>query len=364
VHALNNMGAALLGSGDVSGFGPLEQSLALARKEQLHEAAGRACTNLTTCSILHLDLPRAERYLRDGLAYCEEHELYTHVYYMRAYESRLELLRGRWSEAAALAAQLIQSAALTTIQRIPTLLTLALVRARRGDPGVDAVLDEALRLALPTGELQRIGRVAAARAEAAFYRGDLRLVAREVSVGLDAAQGHRDPWILGELAFWQSRVQGTAATTGIAEPYRLMIEGDWQAAARAWERLGMPYERAMALAAGPEPALREALEIFEPLGAGPLTGMVRQRLRDLGARHIPRGPRASTRGNPAGLTSRELEVLALLTEGHTNVAIARRLHLSAKTIDHHVSSILEKLDARSRAEAVAAAFGLGIVRTT
>jgi DNA-binding NarL/FixJ family response regulator len=55
-------------------------------------------------------------------------------------------------------------------------------------------------------------------------------------------------------------------------------------------------------------------------------------------------------------------VLALLVRGHTNVEIARRLHLSAKTIDHHVSSTLEKLAVRSRTEAVAAAFELGIVK--
>jgi DNA-binding NarL/FixJ family response regulator len=79
-------------------------------------------------------------------------------------------------------------------------------------------------------------------------------------------------------------------------------------------------------------------------------------------RGIPRGPRASTRENPAGLTSREVQVLSLLVHGHTNTELAHRLHVSAKTIDHHVSSILEKLEVRSRTEAVAAAFGLGIVK--
>jgi len=89
---------------------------------------------------------------------------------------------------------------------------------------------------------------------------------------------------------------------------------------------------------------------------------VRHRLRELGVRGIPRGPRASTRGNPAGLTSREVQVLTLLVQGHTTAELARRLHISAKTIDHHVSSILEKLEVRSRTEAVAAAFGLGIIK--
>jgi DNA-binding NarL/FixJ family response regulator len=55
-------------------------------------------------------------------------------------------------------------------------------------------------------------------------------------------------------------------------------------------------------------------------------------------------------------------VLTLLVHGHTNSELAHRLHISAKTVDHHVSSILEKLEVHSRTEAVAAAFGLGIVK--
>jgi DNA-binding CsgD family transcriptional regulator len=228
---------------------------------------------------------------------------------------------------------------------------------------VDALLDEAARLALPTGELQRIGRVAAARAEVAWYRGDLKRVAAEAAVGIKAGVGYRDPWIQGELAYWHHRAGSAAeAVAELAEPYAMMIKGDWEGAACAWNQVNMPYERALALASGPEEALRESLAILEPLGAGPLAAIVRQRLRERGVRGIPRGPRASTRENPAGLTSREVQVLALLVRGHTNTELARRLHVAAKTVEHHVSSILEKLEVHSRTEAVAAAFGLGIVK--
>ena len=93
-----------------------------------------------------------------------------------------------------------------------------------------------------------------------------------------------------------------------------------------------------------------------------MAAMVRRRLRGMGVRGVPRGPHASTRGNPAGLTSREIQILRLLVLGHTNSELAHRLHISAKTIDHHVSAILQKLEVRSRTEAVAAAFGLGILK--
>ena len=66
-------------------------------------------------------------------------------------------------------------------------------------------------------------------------------------------------------------------------------------------------------------------------------------------------------GGGAGLTARELDVLALLGEGLRNADIAGRLHISEKTVDHHVSAILAKLGVRSRQEATRAAAARGIV---
>ncbi len=89
-----------------------------------------------------------------------------------------------------------------------------------------------------------------------------------------------------------------------------------------------------------------------------------RRLRERGIRGVPRGPRRRTRENPAGLTARELEVLTLLGDGLRNAQIARQLVLSEKTVDHHVSAILRKLDVSTRGEAAAAAARLGLLGRT
>jgi DNA-binding CsgD family transcriptional regulator/tetratricopeptide (TPR) repeat protein len=362
-HALNNVGCALMNSGNQAGAAKLEESLAVALEHNLQRHAGRAYANLVSTSVRQHRADLTMRYLAEGIEYCEVHEVQDGLNYTRAYGAHFELNRGNWEKAAGVATDLIEHRTLAIAQRIPALVVLGLVRARRGDPGVDPLLDEAARLGLQTGELQRIGRVSATRAEVAWYRGELALVAREAAVGMKAAAGHWDPWIQGELAYWGSRADRLlTVTTNLAQPYSLMIAGDWEAAGEAWQQLGHPYERALALADGPQEALFESLAILEQLGAGPLAAIVRQRLRELGVRGIPRGPRASTRGNPAGLTSREVQVLRLLVQGHTNTELAHRLHVSTKTVDHHVSAILEKLDVHSRTEAVAAAFGLGIVK--
>ena len=107
--------------------------------------------------------------------------------------------------------------------------------------------------------------------------------------------------------------------------------------------------------------MRSALAAFERLGAQPAAALARARLRELGVRAVPRGPRPATRASPAGLTRRETEVLALVAAGHHTPEIASRLFLSPRTVENHLSAILAKLDAASRADAVAAARRLGIV---
>jgi len=134
------------------------------------------------------------------------------------------------------------------------------------------------------------------------------------------------------------------------------LRGDWRGAAAAWREAGDPYEAALELAEGDAAAATEAVRELEALGATAAAAWARERLKALGA-PVPRGPRAATRANPAGLTPRQLAVFELLREGLTNAEIAERLVLSVRTVDHHVAAILSKLGVSSRREAAAIELG-------
>ena len=219
----------------------------------------------------------------------------------------------------------------------------------------------------PTMELDRIAMAAAGRAEAAWLAGDQGAVAQITDAPLALALERKNAFILGEVAYWRWRagLKKELAARLAAEPYASSIAGEWEKAAALWREIGCPYEAALALAdGGDETALRRALDELQALGARPATAIVARRLRERGARGVPRGPHRSTRENPAGLTARELEVLALIAEGMRNADIAERLVVSEKTVDHHVSAILRKLDVRSRGEAAAQALRLGLIQAT
>ncbi|MGH9223198.1 MAG: LuxR C-terminal-related transcriptional regulator [Acidimicrobiales bacterium] len=95
---------------------------------------------------------------------------------------------------------------------------------------------------------------------------------------------------------------------------------------------------------------RLALAAFESLGAERDADAAAALLRSLGAKASRSGPKGG-----GLLTKREGEILALLGEGLSNPAIATRLFISRKTVEHHVASVLSKLGLSGRAEAAAVA---------
>ena len=363
-HALNNVGTAEIENGSDEGWVQLRKSLELALGDGLQEHAARAYTNLAVAAVELHEYALAESYFGAGIEYCRDHDLDSWLLYMSGWKARAELEQGCWDAAQDVVTTVLDHPWVSGMNRITPLAVLGQLRARRGDPDALVPLDEALLLAERTGELQRLGPVAAARAEARWLAGQDGAVAGETEVALAMAVAQADAWLTGELEAWRRRAGIPAGRAGvqIAEPYRLQRQGNWRGAARRWAELGCPYEAALALTdSGDEAQMREGLAQLRQLGAWPAARRVARELRQRGVLDVGVGPRSATRRNPAGLTSREVQVLGLIADGLRNSQIAARLFLSEKTVGHHVSSVLRKLGVQTRSQAAEHAVREGII---
>jgi ATP/maltotriose-dependent transcriptional regulator MalT len=276
--------------------------------------------------------------------------------------ARAHLHRGDWSRAVEVAETVLRGER-GELPRVSALPVIATVRARRGDPDAWPLLDEAKALADREGELQFGVPVSVARAEAAWLEGRSEAVRDETEAAFQKAMELDAWWMLGEMLCWRWRAGlRDEIHPLVPDRYRAEIEGDFSKAAALWSALGCEYEAALSLAsADDDELLRQSLLKLQRLGARAAAAIVARKLRARGARGISRGPRSSTQRNAALLTERELEVLDLVKSGMRNSEIAGRLFLTPKTVDHHVSSILRKLEVDSRGQAAREATRLGLL---
>jgi DNA-binding CsgD family transcriptional regulator/tetratricopeptide (TPR) repeat protein len=362
--ALNTEGCAIQSAGR-DGIGTLREALRIALAAGLDEQAGRAFANLYALLCGERRFTEAEQYFSEGIAYCDDHDISTFGVCLRGERTSALEKTGRWDEAASLSEQLLRHIVAATINRLNPLLSLGQVLARRGRPGAWECLDDAAASADGSGEANWVVAARLARAEACWLHGDTDAATRELELA-QSVSAVCDGWDRGEIAVWRRRIgaprRATRPEPGLAEPYRLHLEGHDAKAAQLWKDLGCPYEAALTLHdTGDEASLREALGIFTGLGASAAARITRQKMRQLGIRSIPAGPRTATRAHPLGLTRREREVLGLICAGRTNAEIAGELFISAKTVDHHVSAVLTKLGAPTRNVAASQAIRLGLV---
>jgi DNA-binding CsgD family transcriptional regulator/tetratricopeptide (TPR) repeat protein len=361
-QALVTLGTAQLEGDGTEGRETLERAIAVGRKRGDHVLVARALNNLGRAGVLNRRHELADVYLPAALEHCTEQSLDLWRINVHAYLAESQLAQGRWTDATETAAHLLEDPRESPWPQFTALLVLALVRARRGDPDAREALDRARAIGAPPDEMESVGALATSWAEIAWLEGRPHEIEKVTHDALELALRRRARWTIGCLAHWRRRAGIEESVAGAAEPYALQLAGDWRRAAASWSELGCPYERALALSeADDETGLRQALDDAQLLGARPLTSIIARRLRERGAIDVPRGPRASTRANAAGLTAREVDVLRLVAEGLRNAEIAQRLFVSRKTVDHHVSAILRKLDTHTRGEAAAAAFRLDLV---
>jgi DNA-binding CsgD family transcriptional regulator/tetratricopeptide (TPR) repeat protein len=337
-------------------------TLALARERGLHETVGWLGSTIIRNRLRLRKHDGLVAFAEAAVAFSGAHGLELFRMYDLGYLARAELEQGLWLQAADHAEEVLRLRRASTTPTIQALVVIGLLRARRGDPNPWPLLDEAWELAVLSGELPRLAPVAAARAETAWLSGRSGEIAAMTESTYELARHLRQPWIVGELAYWR-RAGGVAepAPEGLPEPYALTLAGEAAPAAAIWSAMSCPYDAALALAGGGVEDARAALAELQRLDARATAALVARRLREDGVRGLPRGPRPSTKSNAAGLTRREVEVLELVAAGLQNSEIAGRLFLSVKTVDSHLASILRKLGARTRREAAVTAASRGLV---
>jgi len=335
----------------------VRRALDVAVRAGAEGTAGRAYDSLWARLAELRRYTECDQVLDEALRYCDEHDIGSYRLLMQAGKARVAHETGQWDRALAVAQPLLAGQVLSPMPRIILALCVGRVLARRGDEGGWTYLDEALSIAVASGESFWLLKAYPAHAEAHWLAGDLNAGRADMAAALKRLPDG-SPTAVATILPWVRRlgIDLPDVTLLDGDPAVALFAGDHEAAAQAWDALGMPYEAALAYYdSGTEPGLREALRRFEALGAPAVVEATRREMRRIGAGSIPSGARAATRAHPLGLTPREAEVLEGICAGRTNAEIAADLFLSARTVDHHVSSLLAKLGASTRAHAASEA---------
>jgi DNA-binding CsgD family transcriptional regulator len=361
IHALANIGKAKMYINDETGEGDLKKSLALAQQKGLDKEVSRAFVNLGLHNLSRKNFKNAQKYFAEGISHCHEKDIEIYRLNMISGMSKITLDHGNLDEACEKAEYVLRQEIADPLDKRIAFAVLGIIRARRNDPEALVNFDKAISSPDKKGECAFIAKMA--KAEAYWLSNKLDLVIEEIESNNSHIMESNNPWKMGELAFWIWKAgRLPEIPNNIAKPYLLQIKGDWRGAADEWNKIGCPYQEALALADGDEESKRKALTILESLGARATINLLKQQMRESGIKKIPKGPRKSTMQNPAGITGRQIDVLQLLTEGLSNSEIAARLFISPKTVDHHISAILAKLNLHSRTEAATFAQSSGIIK--
>jgi hypothetical protein len=268
VHALTNVGTAEVPTRPEEGYAKIERALRLARKAGYQEHVARCYANFTGL-VADRQYAQAMPWLEEALQYTEARDLDFWTMYISSRRAVLAFDTGDWNTAEREARALLEREGAVPLPKINALCVLGRLRAARGEPGAESLLDQAKTLADRAAELQRVGPVAIARAEAAWLRGDLAAVAAEARPTYRLSLEKDAFWTRGMLAVWLHRAGALERVPdGIPRACALELAGDPAGAAREWERIGCPYERALALLRCTDAeARREGARVLEGLGA-------------------------------------------------------------------------------------------------
>jgi DNA-binding CsgD family transcriptional regulator len=361
---LNYLGVVRADLDGPIGLTALRESLARAQREGSYEYAARGYTNIAELLFRFGRYDELAECVVEGLAFTRERGFWSHAYNLELHRCLLLLRRSEWAEAEAGLRALVDGVSEPGMLYVYSVPPLSRLLARRGSDEAGPLVSSAWQRAVSQKSLLGVAYAGIAYVEWAWLTGRTEAVAGVRDAVLARTREPGAAALRGEFLRYLARLGepiAGPATAGMLPGHVAGLAGDWEAAARDWRAVGDRYEEALELAESgkAEPTL-EAVRLLDDLGASAAGVRVRARLRDLGVTAIPRGPQASTRANPAGLTDRQRDVLTLLIEGLTSAEIADRLVLSVRTVDNHVAAVLDKFGVSSRRDAVARARRLGL----
>lgn len=379
-EALGWLGLLQVFGGQVqTGMTLLDETLAAVCAGDVTDLAvieGTFCAMLWACEVVQ-DVSRAEQWIRAAEEYCRRRELPAMTSFCRAHYGAILTAAGRWPEAEVELSKAVQLAAHAhTRLRGNALARLADLRVRQGRleeagqllKGLDrfpgachplaslhlargeaalarAVLDRGLA---PGPDTATDGALLALLVDVCLYAGDRGTAGRAADRLEQLSAEQPEPCLRAHADLARGRILAAGGSARAVEYLDRAVTG-FGAAQMPLELARARFELATALVdERPDVALaeaRSALDTFEDLGANRLADATAELLRSHGA-----SVRTGRRGRES-LTKREAEVLRLLAHGLSNPEISDRLFISRKTVEHHVSSILAKLQLRSRAEA-------------
>ena len=358
-HALNNVGSAKMKSTELyhEGMELLNESLAIALAHSFHDHAARAYANIASLNVILHNYEIAAATIEKGTLYCEERDLDTCGSYILSWKARLNFETGSWDEANQIANNLLANGNLSPIVRITALTVQGRIRMRKTDDDVLSILMEAKTQAFDTMELHRMIPGLSALLEYEWLTGKSCLDDADLKLAIDLVNQTGQIAYCHEFYLWLWIARERDAVHDYSDrkcpPDALN--------AVHWDKLGCVYENAIALFLGDENDQQNALKILLSLGATRVYEKVKSEMRSSGIKRFPRADRQRSKMNRTLLTNREMDILHLLKTGLQNKEIAARLFISPKTVDHHISSVLFKLDANSRTRAVAEAVRLNII---
>lgn len=364
-HALNSVGTVYMKDycSIKKGIGMLQDSLEIALKNGYHEHVARAYSNLVSGGVSMKEYALAEKSLKEGMQYCNEMDLHSSKLFMECFYARLKLETGYFNEAYTIADNLLKNENLFPVIKIGALLVVATIKIRRGDRDVLSLLLEAKNLAFETTELQGIIPALFALLEYEWITGKIYIETEVLDQTISRFREATKDSKKSRFYYWLKKARKQhPVLKEIYEAVEVNSISKVLEEAAVWEKLGCPYEYAVTLFEGNEGDKRKAIGIVHELGADAVYEKMKFEMRTSGIKNIPRGIRKTTQSNTALLTCRELDVLQLLQGGLHNKEIGAQLFISAKTVDHHISSILFKLDVNSRFKAVTEAVRQEIIK--